>query len=387
PHAFRWVAEYPILIVLALLCRPGLTWPARGSGGRLLLAGLAIALALTYVVKNYDVGFDYRMYLVMLGVLFGLTAKFWRAPLPFAAILAFLLFANAYFNETPSVFKVRNFFGVLNVIDTSDGKYRVLWHGTTAQGTQQVRDDEGNPLTGPPEMIAEFFEGAGIAQTLDAVHAKAGDGPINFAVIGLGTGALACQVRPGDTLTYYEIDPDVMRIATDPTIFQYVSECAPETKIVLGDARLRIADAPDGSYDLIFVDAFIGAAVPIHLLTREAMALYFGKLKPDGIVAMHISNLNLELASVAAGVADANGAIARVYEGGDVAPNPDLHHWVPRVAAIARRDEDFGALAKSAFWPVREADSKQRVWTDDYSNIVGAIWRNLRDRQPNLNER
>jgi hypothetical protein len=178
-----------------------------------------------------------------------------------------------------------------------------------------------------------------------------------------------------------------MRIATDPTIFQYVSECAPETKIVLGDARLRIADAPDGSYDLIFVDAFIGAAVPIHLLTREAMALYFGKLKPDGIVAMHISNLNLELASVAAGVADATGAIARVYEGADVEAKPDLHHWVPRVAAIARRDEDFGALAKSAFWPVREADSKQRVWTDDYSNIVGAIWRNLRDRQPNLNER
>jgi hypothetical protein len=370
-----------------LLCRPGLTWPARGSGGRLLLAGLAIALALTYVVKTYDVGFDHRMYLVMLGVLLGLTAKFWRAPLPFAAILAFLLFANAYFNETPSVLKVRNFFGVLNVVDTSDGKYRVLWHGTTAQGTQQVRDDEGRPLTGPPEMIAEFFEGAGIAQTLDAVHAKADGKPINFAVIGLGTGALACQVRPGDMLTYYEIDPDVVRIATDPKIFQYVSECAPETKMVLGDARLRIADAPDASYDLIFVDAFIGAAIPIHLLTREAIALYFRKLKPEGIVAMHISNLNLELASVAAGVANANGAIARVYEGGDVEANPELHHWVPRIAAIARRDEDFGVLAKSAFWPVRERDPSQRIWTDDYSNVVGAIWRNLRVRQPNLNER
>ena len=357
----------------------------RGSGGWLLLAGLFIALVLCYVVKNYDVGFDYRVYLVMLGVLLGLTAKFWRAPLPFAAILAFLLFANTYFNETPSVFKVRNFFGVLNVVDTSDGKYRVLWHGTTAQGTQQVRDDEGKPIAGPPEMIAEFFEGAGIAQTLDAVHAKAGDKPINFAVVGLGTGALACQVRPGDTLTYYEIDPDVVRIATDPKIYQYFSECAPETKVVLGDARLRIADAPDASYDLIFVDAFIGAAIPIHLLTREAIALYFSKLKPGGIVAMHISNLNLELASVAAGVANANGAIARIYDGGDVEPNPMLHHWVPRVAAIARRDEDFGALGKSVFWPVRERDPNQRVWTDDYSNIVGAILRNLWVRQPSLN--
>jgi hypothetical protein len=384
PHLFNWVAEYPILIVLALLCRPGLAWPARGTGGILLLAGLVLALVLSYAIKNYDLGFDYRMYLVITGVLLGLSAKFWRAPLPFAAILAFLLFANAYFNETPSVFKVRNFFGVLNVVDTSDGKYRVLWHGTTAQGTQQVRDDDGKPISGPPEMIAEFFEGAGIAQVLDAVHAKTGK-PIDFAVIGLGTGALACQVRPGDTLTYYEIDPDVVRIATDPKLFQYVSECAPETRIVLGDARLKIADAPDASYDLIFVDAFIGAAIPIHLLTREAMALYFGKLKPDGIVAMHISNLNLELASVAAGIAAANGAIARVYEGGDVEPNPELHHWVPRVAAIARREEDFGALAQSAFWPVRACDPDQRVWTDDYSNIVGAILRNWRVRQPNLN--
>jgi hypothetical protein len=378
PNLFTWVAEYPILLVLVLLCRPGLAAPARGSGQLLLLIALGLALPLAVVVKRYDVGFDQRLYFVLIGVLLGLTAKFWRATLPFAAIAAFLLFANAFFNDYPSVFKVRNFFGVLNVVDTSDGKYRVLWHGTTAQGTQQVRDDEGRPIPGPPEMIAEFFEGAGIAQTLDAVHAKA-NGPISFAVVGLGTGALACQVRPGDTLTYYEIDPDIVRIARDPNIYQYVSACAPQTEVVLGDARLRLADAPDGSYDLIFVDAFIGAAIPIHLLTREAVAMYLKKLKPNGIVAMHISNMNLELASVAAGVAQANGLILRLYDGGDVEPNPDLHHWVPRIAAMARRDEDFGQLAKSAFWPVRQADPAQRVWTDDYSNILGAMLRRMRE--------
>ena len=90
--------------------------------------------------------------------------------------------------------------------------------------------------------------------------------------------------------------------------------------------------------------------------------------------------MNLELASVAAGIAQANGATARIYDGGDVEPNPELHHWVPRVAAIARREEDFGALAKSVFWPVRERRPKQRVWTDDYSNIVGAVLRRLRER-------
>ena len=189
-------------------------------------------------------------------------------------------------------------------------------------------------------MIAEFFAGAGIDQTLNAVHDRVG-GPIAYAVVGLGTGALACQRRPGDTLTYYEIDPDVVRIATDPQFFNYLPECAPDARIVLGDARLRLTDAPDGGYDLIFIDAFIGAAIPIHLLTREAVALYLKKLKPGGIVAMHISNRNLELASVAAGVAEANGAIARIYDGGDVEADPSLHHWVPRIAVIARKRRGF----------------------------------------------
>ena len=150
---------------------------------------------------------------------------------------------------------------------------------------------------------------------------------------------------------------------------------------MLGDARQRLADAADGSYDLIFVDAFIGAAIPIHLLTREAMALYLRKLKPHGVVAMHVSNLNLELASVVAGIAQANGAIARIYDGGDVEADASQQHWVPRVAAVARNEDDFGALAKSEYWPIRERDPNQRVWTDDYSNIVGAMLRNLREKR------
>src|SRR5205085_8927299 len=115
---------------------------------------------------------------------------------------------------------------------------------------------------------------------------------------------------------YYELDPDVIRIARDPTLFNFVSECRPNISIVQGDARLTIANAPDASYDLIFVDAFIGAAIPIHLLTREAMELYLRKLKANGIVAIHVSNYHLELATVVAGVANANGAITPLYDGG-----------------------------------------------------------------------
>ena len=377
PHVFTRVLEYPLLIVLALLCRPGLALPRRGNGEYLLFAALIAVAILVAVMRANHANVDSTMYYVFVGALLGLTAQFWRSPLPIAAIVAFLLLGSHYVSQNYSIYMVRNFFGVLNV--TFDGRFHGLWHGTTGQGAQRIRDDAGNVLSGRPEMIAEFWSGTGIAQVFDAIRARVG-GPMSFAVVGLGAGTLACQVQPGDKLTYYELDPDIARIARNPTLFSYMSECAPETEIKLGDARLTLADAPDASYDLIFVDAFLGAAIPIHLLTREAMTLYFSKLKPDGVLAMHISNRNLELATVVVGVAHSHGLIARVYEGGDVEEDADQIKWIPKVAVIARRDEDIGTLAKSEFWPVREPDPRQRVWTDDYSNIVGAMIRTLRDR-------
>jgi SAM-dependent methyltransferase len=311
----------------------------------------------------------------------GLTIYFWRAPLAFAAIVAFVLVMGHYqYNDAINNFVVRNFFGVLAAAETADGRFRILWHGGIGQGAQRIRDSAGHPLIGRPEMISEFQAGAGIAQTFDAVRAKIG-GPISYAVIGLGTGSLTCQARPEDSAIYYELDPDIIRIASDPKLFNFVSECRPNISIVQGDARLTIANAPEASYDLIVVDAFIGAAIPIHLLTREAMAIYLRKLKPNGIVALHVSNKHLELGTVVAGVAHANGAITRLYDGGDVQEDASEQKWVPIVAAVARKDEDFGALAKSRYWPLLPPDPAQRVWTDDYSNVVGALVRRLRQRE------
>jgi hypothetical protein len=380
PHVFNWIAEYPLLILLAVLCRPGLAWPMRGGGQYALFVALAVGLLLLVAAIAFDLRPDQSLLYVVVGLLIGLTVHFWQAPLSFAAIIAVIFLVSQSFRDNQTIHLVRNFFGVLSVVDSSDGQYRGLWHGTTSQGTQQVRDEDGNLIKGRPEMISEFFEGAGIDQVFKAVQAKK-QGPIDYAVIGLGTGSLACQRRPGDKLTYYEIDPDIVRIASDPKLFGFVPECAPDAPIEIGDARLKIADAPDASYDLIVIDAFIGAAIPVHLLTREAMALYLRKLKPDGLIAMHISNKNLELASVVAGIAEANGLIARVYDGGDVEEDADRYLWVPRVAAIARGEQDFGALARSSYWPLFERDPSQRVWSDDYSNVVGALLRNLRSRR------
>jgi hypothetical protein len=322
---------------------------------------------------------QYSFFSVVTGVLLGLAVQYWRVPLPFAAIIAFIFFADHYYRENIRTQTVRNFFGVLSIEESPDRRFRTLWHGTTAQGSQRIRDNEGKSVSGRPEMISEFFAGGGIAQVFDAMRARVA-GRTSVAVIGLGTGTLACSTRPGDLLTYYEIDPDIVRIARDPKLFNFVSECAPHIPIVVGDARLTLTDAPDGSYDLIFVDAFLGAAIPTHLLTREAMGMYFRKLKPHGMVALHISNRNLELAPVVAGIAEANGAIARIYDGGDVQEDADQQKWIPRVAAVARNERDFGALAKSQYWPIRKSESNQLVWTDDYSDIVGPVLRKLRER-------
>ncbi|MGD9923324.1 MAG: class I SAM-dependent methyltransferase, partial [Pseudorhodoplanes sp.] len=270
PRVFNWIAEYPILLLLAVLARPGLSWPARGTGQWPLFVALAAGLLTLLAAIAFDLKPDVNMLYVAVGLLIGLTVSFWQRPLAFAAILGVLFLTNLTFRSNPPVHLVRNFFGVLSVVDSWNGQYRGLWHGTTSQGTQKMLDDDGNPIKGRPEMISEFYQGFGIDQVFKAVQAKKG-GPIDVAVVGLGTGSLACQRRPGDTLTYYEIDPDIIRIASDPKLFNFVSECAPDAPMVVGDARLNLEKAPDASYDLIMIDAFIGAAIPIHLLTKEAV--------------------------------------------------------------------------------------------------------------------
>ena len=158
--------------------------------------------------------------------------------------------------------------------------------------------------------------------------------------------------------------------------------CGAEAAACIGDARLTLADAPDESYDAIIVDAFTSDAIPIHLLTREAMEVYRNKLAPHGIVGIHISNRHLELASVVAGIAAANGMVSRLNESGDVTEYPDDYIFLETVVAAARSDDDFGPIAQSEYWEKQEPDPDQWVWTDDYCNIIGAILRRLMKHEP-----
>jgi hypothetical protein len=378
PHVFRWVAEYPILIVLAILCRPGLrlgrekwqpfVWAA--------LTLLAIAVFVAGPIFGYEL--EDRPYKIAILALLAISVLFWLDPLKFAVMIALAFVAvRLYEPDVGGRDYVRSFFGVHKITETTDGQFRTLMHGTTEHGAQRIRNAAGEPIVARPEPLTYYHVTSPIAQGIKAAREHK-NGPVSLAVVGLGTGSTACLTEPGDSLTYYEIDPTIVRIANDPQRFTFLRDCKPDTAIVLGDARLTLADAPDGQYDVIVVDAFTSDAIPVHLVTREAMAIYLKKLAPNGLVLMHVSNRHMELASVVAGIAHANGLVTWVNDGtsGEDEAN---YKFSSTVAAVARSEDDFSKeMEESDDWKVEEPDEQQWVWTDDYSNIIGSMIRQLK---------
>lgn len=389
PYAFSWIAEYPILIVLAALCRP-LSKPAWDAPERLFWAGalaLALAIVLPQTVFSWlpdDVKPAHITGAIVMLTIASLLLV--REPLKFAfAIGLALAMVRLYPADEGRAHTVRSFFGVHKIYDTEDGRFRVLMHGTTIHGAQRLKDNDDKPVTGRPEPLTYYHAGSGMAEALGAARQRKG-APLRVAAIGLGSGSLACHIQPQESWKFFEIDQAVVDFARDKPLFSYISSCAPDIPIVLGDARLTLTREPDGYYDVIIVDAYTSDSIPIHLATREAMAIYRAKLAPRGIVVMHVSNRHLELSSVAAGIAAANGLKTWDYDGSNEEDRDDDYMFHSDVAVSAQSEADIGDLAKSPNWTLLEPDDTQSVWTDDYSNIVGAILRRLREKSGDNDE-
>jgi hypothetical protein len=398
PNVFSWVLEYPVLIVLAILCRPGFEWPADTRARLLWLGAFAVAAIATFPAFAERLAADTEAFrLTILGSTFApsvfavvvvlllvVGAVVSREALPFAAVIAVVfIIGHVYRPDAETRETMRSFFGVHKITETSDGQYRVFLHGTTIHGAERLRDDSGEPIKGPPPMITYYHEDSPMGVTVKATRAKVG-GPIKVAVVGLGTGTFACFKRPEDSFTFYEIDATVVKMARDPNHFRYLTECAPDVPIRLGDARLTLAEAKD-QYDLIVLDAFSSDAIPIHLMTREAMATYLQHLAPHGIVLMHISNRHMELGSVVAGIAQANGLVSRFNNRAPREGEEDAKYiFTSTVVISARAEPDFGPLLQDEDWSVIEPPAGQRIWTDDYSNVIGAVIRQYRkhDAEP-----
>jgi len=385
PFAFSWVAEYPILVALAALCRPadgGERLPRLVRWTWLVLALLAVALIVPTMLPPGRIWTwlgDHRVWVASgVGVFAAalaivLNADRWKI---LAAVALALVLIRIYPADDGRVETVRSFFGVHKIVVTPSGQYHVLMHGTTIHGAQKYLNDDGTPVTGRPEPISYYHKDGGIGQAITAVRERKG-APLRVAVIGVGSGTLACAAEPGEDWKFFEIDQTMVDAARDPRYFSYLQNCAPDFKPVIADARLTFAKEPDGLYDLIIVDAYSSDAIPIHLATEEAMKIYKDKLAPQGAVVMHVSNRHLELSSVIVGIADANDLRSWVFS--EDSGRDDEYIFSTSVVVSARQEADIGKLASSEQWAETEADEKQWVWTDDYSNIIGALYRRLRD--------
>jgi hypothetical protein len=204
-------------------------------------------------------------------------------------------------------------------------------------------------------------------------EAIAARGVSRVGIVGLGTGALACYARPGQSWTFHEIDRVVETLARDGRYFHFMEACGNRPRVVLGDARLTLGEVPDHSYDLIVIDAFSSDAIPLHLLTREALALYHRKLAADGIVLFHISNRYLDLAPAVAALASDAGSPARhlLY----LPPEPStVERLGTEVIAVGQPGGDLDFLPADAGW--QSPPSPSAPWTDERSDIVSRIrWR------------
>ncbi len=378
PAIFPDVWEYPILIVLALLCRPGTFsggWRPWLIGGAVFAAIVAVLLLPHFMGAKIPSGArgGWMIGLVLMSAYIMVNAQ---KPVRMVAATALVLIVTALYQ--PGMVHsqtARSFFGVHKVTESVDGRFRMLFHGTTLHGVERLREETGEPVAGKPEPLTYYYKRGPIAETIATMREQRGQLD-RVAVVGLGTGSMACHARAGESFRYFEIDPVVVRIASDPSKFRFLSECGGADNIVLGDARLTLPEQRE-PFDLIVLDAFSSDVVPVHLLTREALGQYLGRLKEGGAIAFHISNRYLELESVIAEVAATRGLVTLVKRDDSVTGEEHgaTMYAGSLVAVVARSEADLQALAAKPGWRKRVADGKTRPWTDDFSNILAAIWR------------
>ena len=379
PNVFNNTYEYPILLAAALLVLPGMFeggWRKflRDAGPWMIAAAALILIGATFNIRGMLAAnlppLAYAVFLVVLTAVMLLNAR--RLARFFGVIILALTMTRLWTPGVTPIVTTRSFFGVHQVVETADRSHYMLFHGTTIHGATRVRDEAGNLVRGRPALMTYYYPGGPISDAVEATRGARGTlGKV--AIVGLGTGSIACHRREGEHWTFFEIDPEVVRIARDPALFRYLSECAPSAPIVLGDARLTLAAQPE-HYDLIVLDAFSSDAIPIHLLTREAFAGYRSRLAPNGVITAHVSNRHMELASVVGAVGAAEGLIA--FAKGDRSANDFGRDYRANalVVVLARDIADLGDLPSREGWQRLEKRGVT-AWTDDYSNVIGAIVR------------
>ena len=373
PQIFHQIFEYPIALValLALRWKPGA--PAMVKRDwiwlSLVLAVSASAMAISQVLKMPPSN-------VRTGLTIGLPAILCffllERPMRYAfSIAGLFILAWAFRLSAPGniLSTDRSFFGVHRV--TQNLPFRNLIHGTTIHGRQNIEPGKSN------EPLTYYHRTGPIGVTIEALQQE--NAAQEVGLVGLGVGSLAAYAKPGDRYTFFEIDPTVIRLAQDPKLFTYLRDCEGSLAFVEGDARLSLQSQDDQKFDLLAIDAFSSDAIPVHLLTVEALEMYIQKVKPEGVVAVHISNRFLELAPIVAGACEMKGWSGIYFSDTELF---DVQRDEGKTASqwflVARSDAAFRSLNRDVRWQKLSQISKKEPWTDQRSNVLEA-WRKRKE--------
>lgn len=392
PLLFDWVYEHPLLVLAAaaLLPLPALIpWPhAFGIAPRTArLIAAALVAAAAFAAWHMASGWTGRFEGAALGwgsaiFVIGLFVIGWRWA--YVAVLALLMLGVGGWDTVQESFtgmRVRSYFGVYTVTDDPYRQQRRLAHGTTLHGLQ--RTDAGHER----EPTTYYGPQSGVGLTLARARDLAGP-QAAIGIVGLGAGTLSCYREPGQHWTIFEIDPAMARIARDPGKFSFLARCAPDVPIVIGDARLRLADGPPARFDILVIDAFSSDAIPLHLLTAEAIGVYARALKPDGILLVHISNRFFDLQPVLAAEAKARGwsAAIRIDPSGQDQDFDALtgSNWVAltatrdRMRALTGGVQSTGKAYEDGVWVPLSGRAHFDRWTDDYASTLPVLlWNHI----------
>jgi spermidine synthase len=363
PLVFPSLLEYPLMLIAVSLVPLLLTssagapisqrdvaWPV-GLAAAIVTAGLLLPMA----------GYPRLIVLASVGAVACYLCK--ARPVRFALATAGLLAACGLFAGVhgQTLCRVRSFYGIHRVV--SNGADHLLVHGNTVHGRQSLDPARRR------EPLAYYHRSGPLGQVFRALIHPRRDA--NIAVVGLGAGAIAAYGAPAQTYTFFEIDPHVDRLARDPRYFTYLQDSPATVRTVLGDAQLTLARSAHGPFDLIVLDAFSSDAIPLHLLTREALQIYREQLQPDGVLAFHISNRYLDLEPVLASLAaDAKLVCWSRYDPAsplEIDRGKSASHWV----AMSPSAEIVAPLERLQ-WQQLESNGNA-PWTDDYCNLLQAL--------------
>ncbi|MDP1618491.1 spermidine synthase [Phenylobacterium sp.] len=374
PVIFVNVWEYPLVLALACLGRP---WEmATDKAWRWGLFAIAVvALAVAPVLAGLYAGSE-SVVRILLGVVTVAAFLIRRSTVLFFATITMLLISAQMVGDRVDVRQQwRSFFGVARQsvmpVEALGGTVHMLAHGTTLHGAQaRAPEHRCRPIVyyAPETPIGQVFAAK-----------RAEKASLTIGAVGLGTGTVAAFVRPEDRMTFFEIDPMMVRIANDPAYFTYTTECAKgPIDYVIGDARLTLQDQPEGQFDLLLLDAFSSDAVPAHLLTVEAVRMYLARLKPDGVLIMHLSNRNLDLISPAMAVVEAAGGVGLLQRHAAAYESPPLWESSEDVVIVARSEAALEPYENDVRWDPIDP-TLAAPWTDAYTNLPGAMYARMKE--------